>query len=168
MLTDRNISLNRQEQRLQEEFQQQQIQQSQMVNQYLPALTTIYQQLSYAPAIYVQNVQVSSQAAAAAAAMLAPQQQIPNQYVTAAFCNPTTLHHFGQAIQQFLSPGSQYTLGGTFPTIPAQMIPQTAQMIPQAVFQPQPQMMFNNPAVAAQLCYQMQQRAPSRSRSPLP
>ena len=161
----RNIALRKQEEiRRQEEFQQQ-FQQNQMVSQYLPALTTIYQQLSYAPAIYVQNVQVSSQAAAAAAAILAPQQQnIHNQYVTAAFCNPTTLHHFGQAIQQFLSPNNQYTVAPTFPQIPTQMIPQTAQIIPQTIFQQPHQMVFGN---QGQLCYQMQARPQSRSRSPL-
>uniref|UniRef100_A0AC34R4E2 Protein kinase domain-containing protein n=1 Tax=Panagrolaimus sp. JU765 TaxID=591449 RepID=A0AC34R4E2_9BILA len=164
----RSIALQKQGQQQRQQEQLQQLQQTQMVSQYLPALTTIYQQLSYAPAIYVQNVQVSSQAAAAAAAILAPQPQpIPSQYVTAAFCNPTTLHHFGQAIQQFLSPGSQYGLAPTaFPQIPAQMIPQAAQILPQAVFQAQPQMVFN-PAAAAQICYQMQARPPSRSRSPL-
>lgn len=154
-------------------------QQSQNVlNQYLPALTTIYQQLSYAPAIYVQNVQIPPPTSAAVAATAAIQQSIaaqtqnafmPAAAAAAIFPNPAALQSFGHVIQQLIAPANQYAqLTPTFPLMTnqaamTQQIPQQQILLAQ---QPQlaQQHLMGDPQ---QFCYQLQGRPPSRSRSPL-
>jgi serine/threonine protein kinase len=135
---------------------QQQQQQQNALNQYLPALTTIYQQLTFIPPP-VTNV-----------AALAPQQSVA--FMPAIFPNPATLQSFGHVIQQLIAPANQYAQLAAAPAFPlmANQTMNQQQITPQQMLLAQsqlaqPQLMID----PQQFCYQLQGRPPSRSRSPL-
>jgi hypothetical protein len=127
------------------------------LNQYLPALTTIYQQLTFIPP---------------PVAAIAQQQPMAFMPTAAIFPNPAALQSFGHVIQQLIAPANQYAqlaaAAPTFPLMTNQSLnqqPQISQQQQQQILlaQPQPQLMID----PQQFCYQLQARPPSRSRSPL-